>query len=60
MNNILLSEEQRNKILVEYASEICASNPIRSWNWTELIEKFGQSPSLSHPPAGVSGIGERD
>ena len=39
----LLTQDEKNTVLLEYASEICGSNPIRSWNNDEMIRLIAQA-----------------
>lgn len=43
MANPSLSIEDIKEELIKYANEICTSDPIKYWNWTELIERVGQA-----------------
>lgn len=38
--NGILTPEEIKLIVYNYAIEICQSNPIKEWNWTELIQRY--------------------
>ena len=38
-----LTPDERNSVLIEYALEICESNPVRYWNQTEVIDRMNEA-----------------